>query len=145
MSWIFFYLFDINQFGRGPLHNCCNFFNFGFKWEEIFISKLATPCYQGWGEFDNSEYCWYRESHPWNFSRKLPASLIRRVTDTCYQWYGELSTLLNVDMEIHQLRELLGGLESIHKNSLVCPLNISCVNFTIMLVSSSLSSSYVFL
>jgi hypothetical protein len=41
-----FFIFDINQLGTGPFHNCYIFFDFGFEFAEIFVIESCppTPC-----------------------------------------------------------------------------------------------------
>jgi hypothetical protein len=42
--FLFIYYYE-NQFGRGRLHICCNLFDFGFKFEEIFVIENRLPAF----------------------------------------------------------------------------------------------------
>ncbi len=57
----FFWRFCINRFGMGLLHYYLSHSDFGFEFVEIFLIE-----------------------------KRLPVSTIQRVTDSAYQWYGEL-------------------------------------------------------
>ncbi len=129
--------FCINRFGIGPIHYISSHSDFGFEFSEIFLFKKQLPnstirgvsdsLYQRYAEsatwlkdtgswwlstslirgVDDSPHHRYGEFAIEFFKRRLAVSVIWRVVNSAYRWYGESLTPRIVESGSRWLRLLL--------------------------------------
>ncbi len=117
-----FWGFCRNWFLMSPLHYLSGRSDSGFKFAEIFVFEKRLPAITDTGSchivelgsrrlpaslirrVGDSPHHWYGESAIEFFKRKLSVSMIRRVFDSPHQWYGESLTPRIFESESRRLR-----------------------------------------